>query len=166
MSEEIREAFEKWHEGYYNDGVSRIRKTFDGYYIDQLTSHFSNAYTAGHKSRDPEIHQLKTDLDENIERTKEAELNAKIWQDKNKRLEAENREFEKGYHLDSHIIREVEAENKKLREALEQAIKTLESVEIHVKSGERINKPTGERWFDDRIKEHKQALKTDDKGGE
>ena len=39
--------------------------------------------------------------------------------------------------------------------------KTLVGVEIFVKSRQKINKPTGEQWFDDRLNEIKEALKVE-----
>jgi hypothetical protein len=56
-------------------------------------------------------------------------------------------------------IEELKRENKKLIEALEEAVKTLENVEIFVKSRQRINRPTGEEWFNDQVFSLKQALK-------
>ncbi len=80
----------------------------------------------GHKSRDEEVQRLEADLDENIERTKNAESNAKIWQDENKRLEAENKELtdtqsrmSENAIKDLHELAELKAENKKLRDTIQ-----------------------------------------------
>ena len=53
----------------------------------------------------------------------------------------------------------VKAKTKKLRDALEEAISLIKGVEIFVKSREKINKPTGEEWLNDKLTKLKEALK-------
>ena len=50
-------------------------------------------------------------------------------------------------------------ENKRLRNALEKGIIFIKGIEIFVKSRQKINKPTGENWFDEKLAELKEALK-------
>jgi len=52
----------------------------------------------------------------------------------------------------------LEEENKKLKDALEIAINTLDGVEVFVKSREKINKPYGHNWFDDHVELCKKVL--------
>jgi len=51
-----------------------------------------------------------------------------------------------------------EEELQKLKDALVKSYKTLKGVEIFVKSRQRINKPIGEKWFDDTLYEIDQTL--------
>lgn len=56
-------------------------------------------------------------------------------------------------------IAELEASNAALREAAEGALHALESSRVFVTSRERIHKPDGESWYDERVAKLRAALK-------
>ena len=58
-------------------------------------------------------------------------------------------------------IAELEASNAALREAAEGALHALESSRVFVTSRERIHKPDGESWYDERVAKLRAALKGD-----